>query len=303
MRKDIADALPVYAKEAPLDAARAISGLRAVFGETYPDPVRVVSVGASVEELLAAPSEAKWKKLSIEFCGGTHLSNTSQAEAFAIVQEEGTAKGIRRVLAITRGAAKEAIAVGEAFVARVAKAKAMAPAEMEKESAAIQRELPEAVMPCATRAVVTKGVAELRKVLAKAAKKSGGANKEKAIAEVRTAVGAVGGASFVVVRSSIGLETAAFKEAVDAEGVKKGVAVMIISKDEGKGRVLAYCGVPKEVEGKGLDALGWLKAACVPIGGKGGGGKNGVAQGQGGDIAGADKAADEAAAYATSKLA
>ena len=57
MRKDIADALPVYAKEAPLDAARAISGLRAVFGETYPDPVRVVSVGASVEELLAAPSE------------------------------------------------------------------------------------------------------------------------------------------------------------------------------------------------------------------------------------------------------
>jgi alanyl-tRNA synthetase len=40
----VAAALPVFTQVVPLDAARAISGLRAVFGETYPDPVRVVSV-------------------------------------------------------------------------------------------------------------------------------------------------------------------------------------------------------------------------------------------------------------------
>ena len=36
----------------PLEQAKAIPGLRAVFGEAYPDPVRVVSVGTPVDELL-----------------------------------------------------------------------------------------------------------------------------------------------------------------------------------------------------------------------------------------------------------
>ena len=33
--------------------------------------------------------------LPIEFCGGTHLSSTAQARAFALLTEEGIAKGIR----------------------------------------------------------------------------------------------------------------------------------------------------------------------------------------------------------------
>ena len=51
----VASPMPVYAQEVPLAAAKAIGGLRAVFGEAYPDPVRVVSVGRSVEQLVAAP--------------------------------------------------------------------------------------------------------------------------------------------------------------------------------------------------------------------------------------------------------
>ena len=39
----------------PLDDAKSVSALRAVFGEAYPDPVRVVSVGPTVEEVLANP--------------------------------------------------------------------------------------------------------------------------------------------------------------------------------------------------------------------------------------------------------
>lgn len=63
--------LNVYYKDVPLAVAKQINGLRAVFGEVYPDPVRVVAVGADVDAILAEPSSDKWKKLSIEFCGGT----------------------------------------------------------------------------------------------------------------------------------------------------------------------------------------------------------------------------------------
>ena len=72
--------LKVDAAEAPLAKEKSIAGVRAVFGEKYPDPVRVVSIGATVAELLADPANAKWRQCSVEFCGGTHLPSTSPAK-------------------------------------------------------------------------------------------------------------------------------------------------------------------------------------------------------------------------------
>ena len=47
-------------------------GLRAIFGETYPDPVRVLSVGAIIEDLIdSTKGEVDAFQNSVEFCGGT----------------------------------------------------------------------------------------------------------------------------------------------------------------------------------------------------------------------------------------
>lgn len=67
----IKKATPVYSKEMPLVEAQKIPGLRAVFGEAYPDPVRVVSIGYPLEEIQKNIESSEWRKASIEFCGGT----------------------------------------------------------------------------------------------------------------------------------------------------------------------------------------------------------------------------------------
>lgn len=67
----IAKNAPVYAKQASLAAAKKIVGLRAMFDENYPDPVRVVSIGVPVEELEADPTGPAALNTSVEFCGGT----------------------------------------------------------------------------------------------------------------------------------------------------------------------------------------------------------------------------------------
>ena len=61
----------VYSQDMDLPTARQIAGLRAVFGETYPDPVRVVSLEYSLAEIALDVENPKWRGTSIEFCGGT----------------------------------------------------------------------------------------------------------------------------------------------------------------------------------------------------------------------------------------
>lgn len=74
--------LTVFAENVPLAEAKAICSLRSVFGERYPDPVRVLSVGVDVKDLISNPDNSEWYKYSVEFCGGTHLSNTNEVSSF-----------------------------------------------------------------------------------------------------------------------------------------------------------------------------------------------------------------------------
>jgi len=111
--QDIVQAdLNVDAKLVPLEKARSISALRAVFGEAYPDPVRVVAQGCLIDQVLESPEAEQWYDYSIELCGGTHLQNTREAQAFVITEETAVAKGIRRIEAVTREAAAQAQVTG-----------------------------------------------------------------------------------------------------------------------------------------------------------------------------------------------
>ena len=61
----------VYSKDLDLKSGYRIPGLRAVFGEAYPDPVRVVSLEFDVDEIAKDLENPRWRNTSIEFCGGT----------------------------------------------------------------------------------------------------------------------------------------------------------------------------------------------------------------------------------------
>ena len=64
-----------------------------LFGEKYPDVVRMVSMG----------------EFSKELCGGTHLSNTGQVGLLLLVSEESVAAGTRRITALTGRKALESV--------------------------------------------------------------------------------------------------------------------------------------------------------------------------------------------------
>lgn len=86
--------LPVITREMSQTEAREI-GAMALFGEKYSDTVRVVTVGDLSDAF------------SIELCGGTHLTRTSQASQLRILSETGIASGVRRIEAVTGKAAYE----------------------------------------------------------------------------------------------------------------------------------------------------------------------------------------------------
>lgn len=84
----ITHAIAGNVEELPIEDAKQ-KGAIAMFGEKYGDMVRVVS----------------FEDVSVEFCGGTHVSNTAQIGSFYIIKESGVSAGVRRIEAVVGKAA------------------------------------------------------------------------------------------------------------------------------------------------------------------------------------------------------
>jgi len=284
-------------REVPLEKAMSINGLRAVFGEVYPDPVRVVSVGPTIDELLANPSNDAWMNHSIEFCGGTHLVSTDAAECFVVLEETGTAKGIRRMTGATRGAAKETTKFGQEIQAEVKACDNLSGDALDKELGRIRNLCDVSVMPVLIKEAIRADLATHSKRLLEAAKEAAAAAKQQALADVQAKAAATksAGGKFFVATLADDTDANALREAA-AHAFNEGIACTLLSNC--KGKEFIYVSVPPEVN---IDVKGWFAATSAPLGAKGGGGKNGVAQGQGPNV---DAVSDAvAAAEAFAKLA
>jgi alanyl-tRNA synthetase len=277
--------LPVYAEEAPQEQALKIHGLRAVFGEKYPPMVRVVSIGVPVTELLKSPDNPKWRQYSIEFCGGTHLKSTEAAGGFVVTAEESVSKGIRRIVALTGDAAREAQGVARK-VDQLAEGARKAPdAQLSAHVSELTKALASANLPLRAKRRGQAAVAELQarqKAWEKSQKASaGGGGDAVAVAGELFAKASPLGPGKLVVGEIPGAGNEQLLSAMDSLKKKAGsYGILLASVDDGK--VSFVAAVSDDLITKGLKAGDWVREAAKAAGG-GGGGRPQMAQAGGKD--------------------
>ena len=126
---NILKGLDVETKEMPIKEAEKL-GAMALFGEKYGETVRVVTMGDDDEVA------------SREFCGGTHVDNTSRIGLFKIVSEASVASGVRRIEGVTgRGVLKLVAEHSEEIRKAAAILKTANPFELVKRCSAVMQEV------------------------------------------------------------------------------------------------------------------------------------------------------------------
>jgi len=291
----------IHFREVALKKAEAINGLRAVFGEKYPDPVRVVSVGPSIDNLLGDAKTPWGMQASIEFCGGTHVQNTTEIYKFVLLLEEGIAKGVRRIVAVTGPqAAVEATLKSKALRMEVDEARTLTGALLDKRIADLRKNVGEdkEVSLIMKKDMLTEldGLKVGQLKAGKEASKEFEKKAREAGTQLANDAKAAGGKTFAgVVDAGAGCDDAkclgfAMEAASKACPDK---ALLFLSAAGGKLAVLAS--VPKALVGE-LSAKAWSTKVLDAVGGKGGG-KDDRAQGQSTDPSKLDAALAAAKSY------
>jgi len=291
---------PVSWKLVPLSEARK-AGAMMLFGEKYPDPVRMVSMG----------------DFSKELCGGTHLTNTEQVQAFEVIAEESVAAGTRRVVAVTGQRAvehrqnvelilsqamqtlgcqqNEVVAETRALVQRIRALKkqlggggvaaaepvAVKPAASSSGGYAQQRNTVRELartLNVAPQEILTRleALLEEQSKLKEQAQRLASTGDVSASSLMQHAV-TVGDASVIVAETS-GATANLMRQWIDQirQQSSQPVAILLASR-EGDDKVLLVAGISRALVERGLSAGTWISRVAPVLGG-GGGGKPDLAQ-------------------------
>jgi alanyl-tRNA synthetase len=235
-----------------VDAAIA-EGAMALFGEKYGDEVRVVSMGRN------AAGSAK-PIYSLELCGGTHVSRTGDIGLVKVVAESASAAGVRRMEAYAGAAALEYLVAQDARVQAACASLKVVPAELVNRIDALLDE----------RKKMERELAQARRSLAMGA----GGSAEQATETINGVQFQSRVLKGVATQDLKGLADEAMKK------LKSGVIAFVAVSDDGKGAVVVA--VSEDMSTK-INAVDLVKAAAIAMGGKGGGGKPGMAQAGGPD--------------------
>ncbi len=258
----IAEGASVTTKLLPIDEAKSL-GAMALFGEKYPDRVRVVSMG-------------DW---SIELCGGTHLSSTGQVGFCKLVAEEPVAKGVRRISAVTGPKALEKTRQLESLVKELC-VQLKAPAdELAKRVAALQDE-----------------VRDTKRELSKLNSQAAAGTIDDLIAQAESINGVR-----VVIHLAENATRDSIREMIDLIRDKAAPAAILIGAVI-EGKVSLNAAVSKDLIAQGLHSGDCVKTAAKVVGG-GGGGRPDMAEAGGKDPSKLAEALKAGADYFRSKLA
>jgi alanyl-tRNA synthetase len=226
----VAAAEMVSSQTLPIAEARK-AGAMMLFGEKYPDLVRMVSMG----------------EFSKELCGGTHLDNTGQVGLFKIVAEESVAAGTRRIAALTGAAALERMRKYESLLGETAATLKSPPEDVPQRVAALLKE-----------------VRELKRQLS-AGPRTGTISVDELLGQARQA-----GETRVIVAEVPGGSADDLRHLIDQLRQKtSSVAALLASREEGK--VLLVAGISRDLEGRGVHAGNWIRETAKLVGGSGGG--------------------------------
>jgi alanyl-tRNA synthetase len=285
---------PVSAAILPLAEARQ-AGAMMLFGEKYPEPVRMISMGDYSKEL----------------CGGTHLANTGEVEDFEILSEESVSAGVRRVVALTGAKARMHAEQTKTALEEAARLLEVGPLEvpvrvalLAQEVRELKKQLSSGAKPGEAKPAPKKrpgggetvGRREARIALDQAARTLNIAPLDvpqrvrailKEIADLKAQVAAgpapselsadkllgdaveIGGAK-VVVADAAGANPNLLRQLIDQVRKKAGTAaVLLASATDDKVSVVA--GLSRELIDRGADAGRWVKETAEVVGGSGGG--------------------------------
>jgi alanyl-tRNA synthetase len=259
----------VYAEVTPQEQALKITGLRAVFGEKYPPMVRVVSIGVPVKELLAEPTNTRWREYSIEFCGGTHLQTTSDARLFVITAEEAIRNGNRRLVALTGDVGEAASAAGSSLDQLIERANKTPDAELPNAISSIQKALESDQIPLRAKRRAQHAITALQarhKAWQKSQQSSGARLDVAAVASDLLSKSTNG----ILVADVAGATEDNLRSIIDSLKKRQSSIAVLLGAVVGE-RVTFVSAVSDDLIAKGLKAGDWIKQTAKVAGGGGGG--------------------------------